>query len=60
MKLKEMLNISQVFDLTYEKQSQKTPNSLTWMFFDDDSHITNQSISPTDQQRNVKIPEEFS
>lgn len=30
------------------------------MFFDDDSHVTNQSVSPTDQQRNIRIPEKFS
>lgn len=35
-------------------------NPLTCMFFNNDSHITNQSISPADQQRNVKIPEKFS
>lgn len=30
------------------------------MFFNDDSHVTDQSIRPADQQRNVRIPEKFS
>lgn len=30
------------------------------MFFNNDSHITNETVSPADQQRNVGIPENFS